>query len=375
MTIKPHIIIIGPAYPYRGGIASFIHRLGEEYQSQGYSVEIVTFTYQYPGLLFPGTSQFNSGPNPTAVPIRRMIHSLNPFSWIRAGRYVRKQQPHRVLFNFWLPFFGFCFGIISRLAKNPRTQVTGLMHNFIPHEPRPFDRIFTKFFTKSVDNFVVMSQSVKKQMEDFRPNQKIVFNPHPIYDNYGEPVNRNTACEQLGLDPDYRYILFFGFIRKYKGLDLAIQSMNDPYFANNKIRLLIAGEYYDHPDIYKRLIQSLHQQNTIIEKTEFIPDDKVKYYFCASDLVLQPYRNATQSGISQLAIYFEKPMVVTNVGGLQEIIGNSKGGFVVQSRPQAIRMAVIQYFDQNLGAKFTRHIRSIKPLFTWSNLVNCIESI
>lgn len=374
LEVKPHIILVGPAYPYRGGIASFIHRLGEEYRKHDYTVEIITFTLQYPGFLFPGTSQYNTGPNPTTIPIRRMIHALNPLSWIRTGLYIRKKKATRVLINYWLPFFGFCFAVIARLAKRSGiTTITGIVHNIIPHEKRPFDQAFTRLFVRATDDFVVMSRSVEEQMRLFTKTKPVRYHPHPIYDNYGDPVDRNTALAAIHLDADYRYILYFGFIRKYKGLDLLIQAMKDPYFWQNKIRLLIAGEYYEPREEYQALIQSLPHPEVVVEHTEFIPDDHVKYYFSAVNLVAQPYRSATQSGISQLAIFFEKPMVVTRVGGLPEIIGDRQGGLVVDTNPVSIGDAMKIYFEENHQADFTRHIQSIKPHYSWSAFFECIE--
>lgn len=374
LKAKPHIVLIGPAYPYRGGIASFIHRLGEEYRKHDYSVEIITFTYQYPGFLFPGTSQYNSGPNPTTIPIERKIHALNPISWIRTGLYIRKKKPSRVLINYWMPFFGLCFAVIARIASgNLFTTITSVIHNIIPHEKRPFDRLFTQQFVNASDEFIVLSRKVEEQMQLFINKQPVRYHPHPIYDNYGVPVDRQTALTALKLEPDYRYILYFGFIRKYKGLDLLIRSMKDPYFHENRIRLLIAGEYYEPKEEYQALIKALPYPEVILEHSEFIPDDRVRYYFSAVDLVAQPYRSATQSGISQLAIYFEKPMVVTRVGGLPEIIGDRKGGLVVDAEPDAIGAAIKTYFQEGHQAEYTRYIQSIKPMYSWTAFFECIE--
>ncbi len=363
-----NVLFIGPAYPYRGGIASFIHRLAEEFEDNDHQVKINTFTFQYPDFLFPGTSQYSDGPNPTSIPIERMIHSVNPLNWLKVGRKVKKEKPDIVICKFWLPLLGPCYGSILRLIKrNKHTKVVCIVDNIIPHEKRIMDRQFAQYFANAVDAFVVMSESVRADLKKFVKDQKVKLILHPIYDNYGDPVQKGESINKLGLEPDFSYLLFFGFIRKYKGLDLLIDAMNHPYFSENNIKLLIAGEYYDDSPYYKQKIGQLKDPGVIVEHTKFIPDGEVKYYFGACDLVVQPYRSATQSGISQLAIFFEKPMVVTDVGGLPEIIGHEKGGYVVEPTASSIRDALIRFFEKKDQSQFVNHICQQKKLFSWQN--------
>lgn len=362
---------MGTAYPYRGGIASFIHRMGEELAGDGHEVEIVTFTCQYPDMLFPGTSQMNEGPNPTSVPITRKLHSMNPLNWLTVGNWLKKKKPDLIICKFWMPFFGPSYGTVFRqVKKNHHTRIVCVVDNIIPHEKRIIDRPFARYFVNSVDAFIVMSESVGSDMKQFVKKQPVSLVRHPIYDNYGTLYDKKSACESLGISPKPTYLLFFGFIRKYKGLDLLIRAMDDPYFEKNNVRLIIAGEYYDDEDSYKNLIENLEYPETVLEHTHFIPDDAVGKYFGAADLVVQPYKSATQSGISQLAIYFEKPMVVTDVGGLKEIIGDEKGGFVVKPEVESIRQAIIRYLEETDRQEMVSYIQLLKERYSWSKFCN-----
>ena len=362
------IVLLGTAYPYRGGIASFIHRLGEEYVNEGHQVEIITFTCQYPNFLFPGTSQYNEGPNPTMIPITRKVSSVNPLNWLAVGRMLAKKKPDLIICKFWMPFFGPSFGTIFRLVKrNQHTKIACVVDNIIPHEKRFMDRPFAQYFANTVDYFIVMSESVQSDMKLFTKNQPVSLVRHPIYDNYGDLVDKADAIKKLHLDPEYTYILFFGFIRAYKGLDLLIEAMGDVYFYQNKIKLLVAGEYYDDEEVYKNNISKLTHPEVVIEHTHFIADDEVRYYFGAADLVVQPYKTATQSGISQLAIYFEKPMVVTDVGGLKEIIGDEKGGYVVNPNPRSIQAGIKRYMEDTDQSAMISYIRDLKKTYSWSS--------
>lgn len=337
-------------------------------------MELITFTSQYPDFLFPGTSQINSGPNPTDVPIKRMIHSTNPLSWIKTGNYLKKKSPDLIICMFWMPFFGPSFGHILRRAKrNGVSKVLCLVHNIIPHEQRFIDKPFVNYFVTVVDYYLVMSDAVKADMSAFISDEPIKLARHPIYDSYGELVDRSEALRKLDLDPAYRYILFFGFIRAYKGLDLLIQAMDHEYFIDNKIRLIVAGEYYEKEEVYRKLIDELAQPELIIEKTFFIPDDEVRYYFGAADLVVQPYKSATQSGISQLAIYFEKPMVVTDVGGLKEIVAG--GGYTVSVDVQEIQTAMMKFFNADDQDHMLEEVKRLKQVYSWSHFYDELQDL
>lgn len=370
------VTILGTAHPFRGGLAAFNERMALELVNQGNEVTIETFTTQYPSFLFPGKSQYSDQPNPKKLKINRSFSSVNPFSWIRLGRRLKKEKPDVIIVKFWLPFMGPCFGSILRIAKkNRHTKVICVVDNMIPHEKRAGDKPFTKYFVKPVDGFVAMSQSVLEDVAKFTPTENKILSPHPIYDNFGTAISREEALKKLNLSADYRYLLFFGIIRKYKGLDLLLEAFSDDFFEENKIKLIVAGEHYDDKEMYDAIIEKNQLEKNIIRVAEFIPDDKVKLYFCAADLVVQPYKNATQSGITQIAYHFEKPMVVTDVGGLAELCPNEKVGYVVEPQKTAINLAIKRFFNEADKNEMLRHIQAEKKKLGWDFLINSIFSL
>jgi len=275
-----------------------------------------------------------------------------------------------------MPFFGPSFGTIFKQAKkNGHTKVLCIVDNIIPHEKRFIDKPFAQYFVNSIDYFIVMSESVQRDMTTFIKSQPVSLVRHPIYDNYGALVDKKTAAEKINLDPSATYILFFGFIRAYKGLDLLIDSMKDSFFHENNIQLIIAGEYYNNAETFKDQIKALPHPELVLEHTHFIADDDVRYYFGVADLIVQPYKSATQSGISQLAIYFEKPMVVTDVGGLKEIVGHEKGGFVVQPDVDEITAAIKRYFTDTDQSAMISYIRQLKQKFSWASFYSEIKRL
>ena len=367
---KERIVIIGPAYPYRGGIAAFSERLAREYIAMGAQVSLVTFTLQYPGFLFPGKTQYSCDPAPEGLEISRLINSCNPFSWIRAGKAIRKMNPSRIIFAFWMPFMGPAFGTIARIARKGGARTTGLLHNLIPHEHKPGDKIFTKYFCKAMDSFVTMSDAVLEDTRRLCPDKVSEMSPHPLYDHFGESVSREEAIAHLGLDPGCRYLLFFGLIRDYKGLDLLLDAFADPRLeAHDNVRLIVAGEFYSDPQKYLDAVAKLSER--VILRPVFIPDSEVRYYFCAADLVVQPYKSATQSGITQIAYHFEKPMLVTRVGGLPEIVPDGIAGMVVEADRYAIADALTEYVSN--PRDYSEGVISQKQKYSWEKMVLCIE--
>jgi len=310
------IIIIGTAYPYRGGLAAYNERLARQFVNEGHIVTIITFKLQYPGFLFPGKSQFLDGPAPEGLNIERIVNSINPFNWISVGYKIKKEKPDLLIFKYWIPLMAPCFGTIARIAKsNNHTKVISIFDNVIPHEKRPGDKAMTGYFAGCIDGAITMSQSVMEDLQIFCKDLPVKQSPHPLFDNFGPPAPRNEAILKLGLDPDFRYILFFGFIRAYKGLDLLIEAFSDTRLRNRKLKLLIAGEFYEDSTPYIDSIRKFNLENEIILFDRFINDDEVNLFFSVADLIVQPYRNATQSGVTQSSYHFEKPMLVTNVRG------------------------------------------------------------
>ena len=369
-----HIIIIGTAHPYRGGLAAFNERLAGQFQEEGHQVEMYTFTLQYPGFLFPGKTQFTDDPAPKHLSIKRRINSCNPFNWISVGREIRKKNADLVIFAYWMSFMAPCFGTIARqIHKNKHTRCVGLIHNMIPHEPNILDKLFPSYFVKAMDGFTTLSQSVIHDIEKFDHSGKPKsWAPHPIYDHYGELISKEDARRQLGLDINGHYVLFFGFIRDYKGLDLLIDAFGDPRLQDTGAKLLVAGEFYGDPKPYLDRIQSLDINDIVVMHNDYIPDSRVNLYFRAADIVAQPYKTATQSGVTQVAFHFEKPMLVTNVGGLPEIVPNGKIGYVVRPDAQAISDALIRFYKENKEEEFTEGVREEKQKYTWSRMTAAI---
>ncbi|WP_114783128.1 glycosyltransferase [Botryobacter ruber] len=372
------IVLVGPAHPLRGGgLATFNERLAKAFQEEGDEVEIVTFSLQYPSFLFPGKSQYTDEPAPAGLNIKVLINSINPLSWLKAGNYIRKQKPDLVLFRYWLPFMGPCFGTIARIiSRNKRSRILAITDNVVPHEQRPGDVPFTRYFLSACHGFIAMSRSVQQDLERFEPDKPNVYLPHPLYDNFGDPVTKAEACAKLNLDPEYRYILFFGFIRAYKGLDLLLKAMAESRLQQlPKLKLLVAGEFYDDPAPYHHLINELNLQAQLVLRTDFIPNADVRYYFSAADLVVQPYKHATQSGVTQVAYHFNKPMVVTKVGGLAELVPDGEVGYVVEPEPEAIAAAIGNFFASANAAAFAQNIQTYKNRFSWKTFVQEIYQL
>ena len=340
----------------------------------GYDTMIYTFSLQYPGFLFPGTTQYSSEPAPADLSIKACINSINPFNWIKLGNELKKISPDLILVRYWLPFMGPCLGSILRLVKkNTTTKIVCIADNIIPHEHRPGDNTFTKYFVKPIDAFVTMSEKVTKDLQQFTKKSAIRI-VHPLYDNFGEIVSKDQARQRLSLPPDDKIILFFGFIRKYKGLDLLLEAMNDDRIRHSKIKLLIAGEFYDNKKDYDTLIEKMDIGNQLILRTDFIADSEVKYYLSAADFVIQPYRNATQSGVTPLAYHFEKPMLVTNVGGLPDLVPDGKVGIVTNPDPYSIATGILQLYE--LGENyFLSHLREEKKKYSWKQLSDTLLTI
>lgn len=371
-----HVIIVGTAYPYRGGLSAFNERIAYEYQQNGHSVEIYTFSLQYPSFLFPGKTQYSDEPAPKGLKIYRKVNSCNPFNWIKVGREIRKKRPDLLITKYWLPFMAPCLGTIERMVrKNGHTRVIALLDNIIPHEHRIGDKLFSRYFVRSTDGFVAMSRSVLNDLNLFDTQKPRQFCPHPLYDHYGSLIAKEEAQRVLGLAGDSHYVLFFGFIRSYKGLDLLLDAFADTRLKELGVKLIVAGEFYGDPKPYHDQIERLGIASRVILCTDFIPDSKVNNYFCASDIVAQPYKTATQSGVTQIAFHFEKPMLVTNVGGLPEIVPDGKIGYVVEPQPQAIADALVRYYEEHREADFTEGVREEKKKYAWSTMTDAIAQL
>ena len=367
------ILIIGPAHPLRGGgITTFNHRLAKQFLDEGYDCEIVSFSLQYPSFLFPGGSQYSDEPPPEGIVIHTLINSVNPFNWIRVGRKLKRWQPDVAVVRFWLPLMGPALGSILRLLKkNRHTKIICIADNVIPHEKRPGDKPFTRYFLKACDAFITMSEKVLNDLRSFEPVKPARLVPHPLYDNFGPKISKAEARKILGIPQTERVLLFFGFIRRYKGLDILLEAMSDERIKAQNIKLLIAGEFYEDETPYKKLIADNRLEQTVTLHNGFIAGKDVKTFFCAADGVVQPYRNATQSGVTPLAYHFEKPMIVTAVGGLPDLVPHKKAGLVAQPDAQSIADAILEFFA--LGENyFLPHLLEEKKRYSWKRLTDAI---
>jgi len=367
------VIILGSAHPLRGGLASYNERLAREFIRQGHTVLIYTFSLQYPSFLFPGTSQYSDAPAPDDLWINVRVNSINPFNWYSVGKEIARLKADLMIVKFWLPFMGPCLGTISRLVRgNGHTKIISIIDNIIPHEKRVGDFQLARYFANSVDGFVAMSDSVLVDLQKFDRQKPKVFSPHPLFDNFGEAISKTDAYQKLGLEINTEYILFFGFIRDYKGLDLLLHAMADERVRNLNVKLIVAGEFYTDAKTYLDLITELKIADQLILRTDFIPDGEVRNYFCAADMVVQPYKHATQSGVTQICYHFDRPMLVTNVGGLPEIVPNGKVGYVVEPEPKAIADALVDFYANHREFTMRDNIKVEKKKYAWSVMLERI---
>ncbi|MCB0374537.1 MAG: glycosyltransferase, partial [Sinomicrobium sp.] len=357
------IIIIGPAHPLRGGIADTNASLCRALSAEN-EVAIVSFTLQYPAFLFPGKTQRSTDPAPQDISITPMLNSVNPFNWIKAARKINKQNPDLVIFRYWIPFMAPCMGTLARRLKK-QIPLIALCDNIIPHERRISDSILTRYFVKPFHGFVTLSRSVKSELKTFTAKPVITI-PHPINDGPGGRISKEQARKQLKLDPEGNFILFFGLIRKYKGLDLILKALGDKKLRDLKVKLLIAGEFYDPPEAYSGIIEALGLHDRVIIRDEYIPASETGRYFSAADLVTQTYHTASQSGVTQLAFHFDCPILVTNVGGLSEVVTHEKTGYVTSKAPAEIAAHIAEFYENKRSAAFIKNIQKEKERYSWS---------
>tara|TARA_B100001094_G_C18157743_1_gene787473 strand:+ start:778 stop:1917 length:1140 start_codon:yes stop_codon:yes gene_type:complete len=368
------VIIIGPAFPLRGGIANFNNALAKAYADRKDDVIVFSFSLQYPSFLFPGTTQYEEGEPPKNLKIKTLINSINPFNWIKVATKINKEKPDLVIIRYWLPFMSPCLGTIARLL-NKKIKILAITDNVIPHEKRLGDRMLTAYFIKSCDAYLTLSKSVLEDLTQFTKSAFKKFIPHPIYDTFGEKVSKSEAIQNLALNSKDRYLLFFGFIRKYKGLDLMLRAMTDDRIKDLGVKLIVAGEFYEDKEEYISLINTLGIKSQVILHSAFISSDDVKNYFCASDMITQTYKTATQSGVTQIAYHFERPMLVTDVGGLAEIVPNDRVGYVTSQDPNDISDVIVDFYENNREKEFALNTKKEKKRFSWESFIDGIDKL
>lgn len=373
---RKKIFILGPAWPLRGGLATFDELLCRTLSDAGHESRIISYSLQYPNFLFPGTTQYSDAPAPEGIRIETRINSVNPFNWLSVGRYIRREKPDFLVIRYWLPFMGPALGTIARRArKNGHTKVLALVDNAIPHEKRPGDRQFSGYFLKSCDGYLTMSHKVMKDLAQFTQSPNKLFTYHPLYTSFHEAVSKAEARKFLGLDTDGKYMLFFGFIRRYKGLDLLLEAMHDERVRAMGIKLIVAGEFYEDRKYYDEIIARLNLKDQLVLKTDFIPNDAVHWYFSACDIVAQTYHNATNSGVTKVAIQFEKPSLVTDVGGLSEEILHERSGYVVPVDVKSIADSIVDYYTNAREESFISVTREEKKKYGWDVMVDSISKL
>jgi len=367
---KKKIIIIGPAFPLRGGIADSDHALALALQKLGHEVKMLSFSLQYPSLLFPGKTQFDLTGSKPDLDIYTFINSINPFSWIKTAFWLKDQKPDIVITRYWIPFMGLAFGSILKFSGlKKKASLIALCDNVIPHEKRFGDHFLTHYFLNSNNRFLVMSKSVGVDISSFVKDPIVDYHPHPVYDQFGDLLDKQRSLERLGLDISKKYMLFFGFIRKYKGLDILLDAM--PFLQEN-VELIVAGEFYDNESEYREQLRKSGMEKRVHFFPDFIPQNQVNLYFSACDIVVQPYRTASQSGVAQVAYHFNKPMLVTRVGGLPEVVPHNIVGYVVDVNANAIADAVNDFYNQDREAYFVENVSEEKKKYLWSNMAKQI---
>ncbi|MES2380999.1 MAG: glycosyltransferase [Bacteroidota bacterium] len=373
---KKKVLIIGPAWPLRGGLATYDERLCREFLNEGHECEIASFSLQYPEILFPGKTQLSDDAQPTDITILPIINSINPFNWLSVGNKLKNKQYDLVIIRYWMSFMAPALGTIARIIKsNGKTKIIAITDNIIPHEQQFFDTAFTQYFIDACDGFLAMSREVSTHVDLFTNGKPKTYVAHPMYDMFGPLLDKTAAKQQLGLDVNYNYLLFFGFIRKYKGLSLLLDSLKELKQIVPNIKLIVAGEFYENSEPYLNQIKNLGLEDDVILRTDFIPNQQVGVYFSAADIVVQTYLNATQSGVTQIAYYYNKPMLVTDVGGLAELVPHEVVGYVVPRDSNIIANALHGFYTEQKEEQFRANIEIEKQKFTWKYLTEQLLSL
>jgi len=373
---QKHLVLVGPMYPYRGGIAHFLETMYRGLRARGHRVEAITFTRQYPERLFPGKTQYETEAVLDAVPAVRLLDTIGPWTWFRTAREIARRKPDAVLFKYWMPFFGPAYGTLARYLRRHGIPSLVVVDNALPHEQRLGDAAFSRYFLRACSGFMVMSEAVGRDLATLKVQAPVRLIAHPIYDLFGTAPPQAEARADLGLDPAAPVLLFFGFIRRYKGLHVLLEAMPRILKALPEAHLVVAGEFYDDEAFYRSLIEKHGLAPHITLCADYIPNEAVPRYFSAADVVVQPYVTATQSGVAQIAFHFDKPTIITNVGGLAEIVPDGKAGLVVPPEdPIALAGAVIRFFQEDLSARLCAGVREEKKKYSWDRLYEALEEL
>ncbi len=368
--------LVGPAHPYRGGISHYNTVLAERLMDAQHDVRAISFLRQYPRLLFPGKRQEDESGEPIRVDNERILDPLRPSTWRRAAERAAEFRPDLAVFQWWHPFFGPAFGSVARRLAKRGVPSAFVCHNVLPHEKTPVDRFLARRALREAASFLLHSETDRGVLASIRPGAKTIVSPHPTYDVFlrGGPVDRPVAREKLGLGPE-KTILFFGNVRPYKGVEHLVEAMA-LVRARLDCRLLVVGEFYFDKSSIARRIEALGLSEAITIVDRYVPNEEVKLWFSACDVVVLPYVAATQSGIAQIAFAFERPIVATDAGGLPEVVEHEWTGLVCRAGDSpSLAGALVRYFEEGLEAPFSLHIREDAGRFSWDRLVAAIERL
>ncbi|BDQ02064.1 MAG: glycosyl transferase family 1 [Ignavibacterium sp.] len=374
---KKKIIIIGPTYPYRGGNSLYVSFVYETL-SKEFEVKIFNYKLLYPSFLFPGKTQFDTSGEIKKIPSERIVNSLNPFNWISIASRINSEKPDLIIFDWWHPYFALChFFISSFINKKLKKRILFITENYISHEGHFIDRWLTRIGLHHAKYFIALSQKVEDELKQNFKNKKIYRSELPIYDHLsGNAEDINSLKRKFSISEDEKVLLFFGYIRKYKGLDILLEALNILKSESQKIKLIVAGEFYDDKEFYSELIKKYDLEKRVIMQNEYIPNEKVKEYFLVSDVVVLPYRNATQSGILNLAYGFRKPVIVTKVGGLAEFVIDQFTGLVVdEAKADSLANTIKKFFEIENKIDFRKNIAEFVKSNRFNNLNEIINKV
>jgi len=366
------IVLIGTAFPMRGGIAHYVALLYKYLQKNGHEVHVLAFKRQYPAIFFPGKTQADESQELIPVESTPILDSIGPFSWIKAYFWIKKIKPDLLVFKYWMPFFAPCYAVVAWMSKRfLGARSLYVCDNIIPHEKKPFDILLTRLGLKFIDHFIVQSKSVREDLLHFHPDADYKEVPHPVYEIFPPAVSKDIAKKELGII-DSKVILYFGFIRKYKGLRYLVEAMPEILKTEN-VKLVICGEFYEGREEILTLISKLGLSGNILLADKFIPNEAVGTYFCAADLVVLPYVTATQSGIVQIAYNYDKPVIVTRVGGLPEVVIHEKTGFVAEPESaQSIADNILRFYAEKREVEFSANVKEEKKKYSWDRMAEAV---
>lgn len=366
----------------RGGIAQYNALLAHAL-ARSHEVDLVSFTRQYPDFLFPGKSQIDTSEDPRRFPATALIDTIAPWSWERAAGHLRRFRPDGLVLKYWMPFFAPAYGWIARGVRRAgprpldggRPRVVAILDNLIPHERRPFDRELTRWFMGAIDAYIVQSHAVRDDLLSLAPGASFLEVPHPVYDQFGSRVPKAEARAKLGLDPAEPLLLFFGFVRRYKGLDILLDAL--PQVRRTlPARVLVLGEFYEPKQTIVDQVNRLGIEGAVVLRDDYVPDEQVGLYFSAADVVVLPYRSATQSGIVPIAWQLERPVICTDVGGLAEVVAHQETGLVLPpERPDLLAEAIVRYFADHLEERFIPAIAREKLKYSWERMAGAVAEL